>query len=192
MRTTLERVLQSIDPARTWDEVGARADDAINSFPLAKSCITEWNEFRSCMIQFLRHLECRVLRLANRTNASTDFEWGRCVRLLIREYGKSGEKAAFELARTGVEGGLNAVLRGVARRVGEQYAEGEIAARVGRWWNGLSLDEKTAATTEYLERYGHLLPSELTEGSAARVRAEFPRVLMEHTRLLQRTRRVGR
>ena len=45
---------------------------------------------------------------------------------------------------------------------------------------------------EYLKKYGHLLPSELTEGSAARVRANFPKVLAQHPKILQKTRRLGR
>ena len=56
----------------------------------------------------------------------------------------------------------------------------------------LSPDERHAACAAYLSRYGHLLPSELTEGYAARVRARFPQLLAEHPRMLQRVNRIGR
>jgi len=56
----------------------------------------------------------------------------------------------------------------------------------------LSVEEQLAASTEYLQKYGHLLPSELTEGSAARIRANLPKVLEEHPHLIQRLRQVGR
>ena len=48
------------------------------------------------------------------------------------------------------------------------------------------------ASTEYLDKYGHLLPSEMTESSAARIRGGFFTVLENHPKLVQRLRRVGR
>ena len=192
MMTTLDQLLERIDPQRTLDETDACADEAVNSFPLRSAELTEWEEFRVCLTSFMRHVEEAVLHVRAMPEASLDFEWGRCVRLLIHEYGRDGEKAAFEMARTGNEGGLYAVLKRLARRIAQQYGENEVVARIGTWWDTLSVDEKFTATDEYLREYGHLLPSELTEGSAARVRANFPKVLEEHPRLLQRMRRVGR
>ena len=111
---------------------------------------------------------------------------------LVRAYGSNGEKAAFEMARTGNEGGLYAVLKKMAQTMGEHYAENEVSAKVLFYWNGLTVPEKLAAADEYLGKYGHLLPSELTEGSAGRVRANLPKVLEEHPRLLRRLRGIGR
>jgi hypothetical protein len=190
--TGLDQLLESIDPRRTLDETDARVDEAVNSFPLSKAELKQWDEFRLCLIHFMHHIETAVLQVRTMPEASLDFAWGRCVRLLVHEYGRTGEKAAFEIARTGNEGGLYAVLKGLARRVARQYGEREVAAKVGSWWTTLSIEEKLAATDEYLEKCGHLLPPELTEGSAARIRANLPKVLEEHPRLLQRMRRLGR
>jgi len=189
---SLEQLIESLDPQRTLDEADARADEAINSFPLQDAALTQWDEFRRCLINFMRHVEAAVLHVRSMPSSSLDFEWGRCVRLLIHEYGRNGEKAAFEIARTGNEGGLFAVLRKLARRIARLYGEREVSARISTWWETLSIDKKLAATDEYLTKYGRLLPSELTEGSAARVRANFPRVLEEHPRMLQRIRRLRR
>ena len=188
--TGLGQLLESIDPQRTTEQTDARADAAINSFPQRSAVLNEWGDFKRCLIEFMRHLEAAVLQVHSMPRASLDFEWGRCVRLLVQEFGRNGEKAAFEIARTGNEGGLYAVLRKLARRIAQQYGENEVSARVGVWWDALSVDEKLAATDEYLCEYGHLLPSELAEGSAVRVRASFPKVLEEHPRLLQRMRRL--
>ena len=192
MNSKLDRVLDSIDPRRTLGEVGRRADEAINSFGPAPSQITAWDPFRACLIRFMHHVEGRVLRLREPCAMGTDFDWGRCMQALTRAYGPNGEKTAFEMARTGNEGGLYGVLRRTAEAIGEQYAENEVSARVYHFWNGLSAEDKLAAADEYLGKYGHLLPSELTEGSAARMRANLPKVLEEHPRLLKRLRGVGR
>ena len=121
-----------------------------------------------------------------------DFDWGRCTQILMRAYGSNGEKAAFEMARTGNDGGLYAVLKKMANSMAEQYIENEVSAKVSFYWNGLTVDEMLKAADEYLSKYGHLLPSELTEGSAGRIRANMPKVLQEHPRLLQRLGRIGR
>ena len=112
--------------------------------------------------------------------------------MLIKEYGANGEKAAFEMVRTGAEQGLYGVLKAVARRMVEDYAGNEIAARISNFWEDLSTDEKLAVSEEYLEKYGHLLPSELTSGNAARVRANFLKVLEEHPNIVKSLRNIGR
>lgn len=194
MTTRLEKLLDSIHPSRTIEAMDRRADDALNSFPMDVSKITEWESFRLRMTAFLLHVENVALRVRpRRPNAGGDaFHWGRCRQILIREYGPSGDKAAFEMARTGNDGGLYGVLKQTARRIAAQFAETEIRARIQQYWNALSVEEKTAAEDEYLRKYGHLLPSELTEGSAARIRVNLPDVLEEHPKLMARLGRIGR
>ncbi|MBL7223991.1 MAG: hypothetical protein ISS72_09060 [Candidatus Brocadiae bacterium] len=193
MATALERLLDSIDPERTLEEQGRRADRALNAFT-SPSLIEDWDAFRACLVRFVADLDGHLLRLPGGRPPSMgfDFDWGRCTQLLMHAYGHSGEKAAFEMARTGNEGGLRAVLRKMAMTRSEQFVENEVAARANTYWDGLSADERLAAGEEYLAKYGHLLPSELTEGSAARVRANLPRVLQEHPQLMEKLRQATR
>lgn len=192
MASKLDRLLDGIQPAKTVDQADRRADDAINSF-CPRSALTEnWNRFCDCLICFLRHTDVRLLRLRQECPMTPSYDWGRCCQILARAYGTSGEKTAFEMARTGNEGGLYAVLKKFARTMAEQYADNEILAMVSFYWNGLSIDEQFSACDEYLEKYGHLLPSEITEGNAVRVRANLPKVLQEHPRLIQHLSRIGR
>jgi len=193
MATKLQRLLLAICPERVLDETDRRVDEALNTFTAAASArIEKWDAFRGCLMDFLRHVETCVLRLSGPVRMGVDFEWGRCCQILMRTYGASGEKAAFEIARTGNEGGLYAVLSKMARQIAEQAAEKEISAKVSFFWEGLSVKERLAAGQEYLDLYGHLLPSELTEGSAARIRANLPKVLAEHPHMVRRLKRVGR
>ena len=192
MATKLEQLLDSIDPANTLDRTFAQADEAINSFPLETGQITDWQQFQGCLADFLCHIEINVLRLSATPSECQDYYWAHGIQLLRDAYGVNGEKAAFEMARTGKEGGLYAVLRGLALRMAEWYIQNEISVRIGQYWEELTTDEMISAPTEYLAKYGHLLPSELTEGSAVRIRANFPKVLEKHPYLLQQIRRTGR
>ena len=191
--TGLHALLEQLDPARTLEQTAARADEAMISFRSCPAQVTQWREFQALSVEFLRHVEGRVLRLRGGPWVSFEHDWGRCAHLLMTEFGgSSGDKAAFELARTGNEGGLYHVLRKLASRLAEEYAGNEIRARISDWWNRLTVTQKFAAMDEYLAAFGHVLPSELIEDTAARLRASFPKVLAQHPYLMQRFRQVGR
>lgn len=192
MQTKLDNLLESIDPVRTLDQVSARVDRAINSFQLKSGSIRQWDEFKFVLTRFFCYTENIVLRIHDHLQPDPDINWGRCCRLLMKEYGTNGEKAAFEMVRTGSEGGLYKVLKAVAKRMIDENAGNEIIARIVYFWDNLTVDERIAITNEYLYKYGHLLGSELTEGSAARIRANFIKVLKEHPNLIKRMREIGR
>jgi hypothetical protein len=192
MKTDLDRLLEDLDPERTIEPAFRRADAAINSFPMRCAQITDWNEFTSCILAFIAHVESHILCLRQPVRSTFDFDWGRATRILAHVYDRNGEKAAFEMARTGNEGGLYRVLKAVAMQIAEDLSENEIAARVSAFWQSHSPAEVLEASRQYLNRYGHLLPSEMTEGSAGRIRANFLRVLEKHPKLVQQLRRVGR
>ena len=187
--TDLDRLLATLDPARTLDETSARADEAMNSFPMRTAIIEDWNEFQDLMTRFTLHVRKACLRLSPGYEGNAEFDWADCRQALRKEYGPSGFKAAFETARTG---GVYKVLKTVARRLSEDYGAQEVSARAHHFLNRLTAEERISMAREYLRKYGHLFPSELTEGSAARIVESFPKVLEQHPRLLQRLRRVGR
>jgi hypothetical protein len=192
MRTKLDRLLESIDPDITLDQISARVDDALNSFRVKAGIIEDWEGFRTVLAEFFCHLRNYILRMNPSRSVDRDFDWGLCCQLLVKEYGANGEKAAFEMVRTGAERGLYGVLKGLARQMMDEYAGNEITARISNFWEALSTGEKLAASQEYLDKYGRLLPPELTSGSAARIRANFPKVLEEHPRIVKRLRSIGR
>jgi hypothetical protein len=192
MTTDLDRLLEDLDPERTIEPAFRRADGAINSFPMPRAWITDWNEFTTCLSGFVAHVESRILRLRQPVRSASSFEWGRAVRILTEIYGRSGEKATFEMARTGNETGLYGVFKAVAMRMADELSQAEIAARVNAFWQSHRPEEVLEASQQYLAQYGHLLPSEMTERSAARIRGNFLQVLENHPKLVQRLRRVGR
>ncbi len=191
--TKLDRLLSSIEPERTIDRVARLVDEAINKFLPGPEQIQQFDGFVAYIICFCRFVETTVLGLRNGApQASRDYDLGRCTHIISEAYGAQEFRTAFEIARTGNEGGLYAVLRKLGEVFAKEYTQNEIAARIWAYWNGLSLAEKLAAPDEYLSKYGHLLPSEITEGYAVRIRTNLPKVLQEHARMMQRLRRVGR
>ena len=184
----LDSLLRALDPENVNDEVRRRADNALNSFPDPRAHLERWVEFTVYMGRLFRHVEDKVLRLRPPLPPDHGTDWPRCRDCLVRIYGGDGEKAAFEIARTGTEGGLVAVAKTLAYHVADHYGENEVRARIAHFLAGLSPDEYLAAAEEYLRNWGHLLPSELTEGGGVRIKARFQEVLAYHPRLLQRLR----
>ncbi len=191
-KTQLDQLLESIDTAVTLEEVSSRVDNAMNSFNQFAGTVQKWDDFKRILTAFHWHVQKTILRSRLSHSPDTDIEWGRCCEILLKEYGPNGEKAAMEIARTGKEGGLYSILKKIAKRMIESFAGNEIRAKISHYWYPLSTEQKLAATNEYLEKYGHLLPSELTEGTAVRIKADFMKVLEQHPRLIKRLRKVGK
>ena len=192
MQTELDKLLDSISPEKVIVATFNRANEAINTFHPRSALIENWDEFRYCMAEFLRHVDNYSLLLRRPVDVSSDYYWSLCVRVLLKVYGSSGEKAAFEMARTGNDGGLIAVLRSVSMHVSEGYAKMEIQSRVDAYLKDLTVDQQLTASSEYLAKHGHLLPSEMTEKSAARIHANFGKVLEKHPWLILKIHEVGR
>jgi hypothetical protein len=191
MKTKLDKLLYSIDPARTLDQVSARVDKAINSFRVERHVIKQWGEFQYVLARFFCHLENFILHIRPPRALNPNMDGSRCHKLIVKEFGADGQRAAFEMVRTGAEGGLYAVLKKVGRRMVVEYAGNEISSKVRFFWNNLTLNERLSVPKEYLKKFGHLLPRELTEGGAIRIRANFIKVLEEHPYLIKRMRNVG-
>ena len=191
MQTKLDQLLASISPEKTIVETYNRANEAINTFQ-ASARIEKWDDFRYCMARFLQHIDFCVLRLSKPVDLSFDHCLSWFPNVLMKIYGPNGEKAAFEIARTGNEGGLYNVIKAMAMHQAEEYSQNEISAKVGTYLDRLSVDEQLDACSEYISKYGHLLPSEIAEANAIRIRANFRKVLEKHPRLLLKFHSVGR
>jgi hypothetical protein len=192
MATKLDKLIESIDPSRTFEKVSADVDRAVNTFSTRRTTIEDWDEYQSFFADFYRHVETVALKMSHSGPNDKSFYFSRCSVVLNEAFGPSGYKVAFEFVRTGKDGGLYRVLKTVANLMAEAYAKNEICARVTYFLEGLTFNEKFAAQDEYLRKYGHLLPQEWTEGSAVRLRIQFPKVLEEHPSMIRRMRRIGR
>jgi len=139
--------------------------------------------------RFLQHTENKILRIGRKRDPNMDL--GRVSRLLMKELGPSGDIAAAQMAMAGTGGGLLRVLRIIAARLAQEYTTNEISARVAKFWSEMSVEERLETTEEYLAKYGHLLPQDVTAGGAPRLKAYFPKFLEKHPELLTRLRRSG-
>ena len=180
MSTKLDRLLEAIHPDITLRPIFDRAGTAVNSFPFPDVIITQFDRFRYLLVRFSQHLDAKILRIESMPDMGVDFHWSRCYQILKQIYGPNGEKTAFDMIRTNKEGGLREVINKFTDTVVQNYAANEISAKISFYINNLSVTEKIAAGKEYVQKYGHLLPNELTESTAVRIQANFAKVLEKH------------
>ena len=180
MSTKLDRLLKAIHPDITLRPIFDRAGTAVNSFPFPDVIITQFDQFKYLLVRFSQHLDAKILRIESMPDMGVDFHWSRCYQILKQIYGPNGEKTAFDMIRTNKEGGLREVINKFTDTVVQNYAANEINAKISFYINNLSVPEKIAAGKEYVQKYGHLLPNELTESTAVRIQANFAKVLEKH------------
>ena len=180
MSTKLDRLLEAIHPDITLRPIFDRAGTAVNSFPFPDVIITQFDQFKYLLVRFSQHLEAKIFRIESMPDMGVDFHWSRCYQILKQIYGPNGEKTAFDMIRTNKEGGLREVINKFTDAVVQNYAANEINAKISFYINNLSVPEKIAAGKEYVQKYGHLLPNELTESTAVRIQANFAKVLEKH------------
>ena len=188
----LDQFLDSLDPARTLNEVRRRADEAVNSFPLDAGAMSDWWEFERTMAAFYGHLETHLLRLPTSRPVTVATGWARCCAVLSVLYGRQGEMKAFANAQSGLDGGLYSVLKKVAEHMAAETAGNEINARTASFLASLTAKEQIEAAEVYRATWGHLLPPELVSGRAVELKMHLHQVLAEHPRMLQRLRQAGR
>lgn len=191
--SSLESFLATIDPSRTIVETEQRASQAVNSFGYTSAHVSSHGDFVSLIGRFLWHCDSRILGTSHLSNPDPGFTESQALSVIRELYGPSGERVGFEMASTGVEGGLYRVLTEIAAQRARYYNSNEISARVGAYINALSADERIRVANEYVQRYGHLLPSELTEDSGPSVvAARLQQILENHPAAVSRMRGIGR
>jgi len=189
--TNLEQLLVSIHPKQSREIVERRADEAINGFPIRANIVTDAIVYRDILCRFVEHLDRHLRLLPTHVDRPRDVLWRRAAELLRKKLGPRAELVAFDLARTGAEGGLYALLRELALEAARQQVQKEIDQRVDSFCRRLTAEEYLAAGEEYLKRHGHLLPPEMTRGFAGRARVHLPELLKRHHQALATLNRVG-
>jgi len=192
MTTKLDQFLESIHPQRTREAVHRRADEALIGFEIRANIVADAIWYRHILCQFVQHLDHHLRLVPRNVDRPRDMLWQRAVELLRKTFGPRAELAAFDMCRTGAEGGLHAVLRQLALEAARHQAGKEISQRVDGFCHRLTAEEYLAAGQDYLKKHGHLLPHEMAEGFAGRARVNLAELLKRHHEALTTLNKVAR
>ena len=185
MTTKLESFLNDISPEETIERAQAAVSSSLNSISISSGKIDTWDEFKELMAELYCLVESNMIGLEKPRSINLSMDWGRCSDLLFKKYGHGGDQTAFDIAQSGVEGGLYAVMKYVAEALAQQFTTNWIGVRIGEFWDNLSLEERLAVPLEYLEKYRHILPQEILEKNPSLFAANFYRFLEHHPQMIK-------
>ncbi len=192
MPSSLDLLLRRIRPERTYDEAHRQADRVLAEFTLPHASISSLHVFQECIAGFGARLERCRLGTSDGVPAHRLYAWHRCAELLRDVYRPGGERAAFEFARTGQEGGIYRVLRDLAHAWAQAQAHSEVRTIVNGYWNGLSPRRRCEAAAEYLAKHRDLLPGDWSGSGAESLICRMPEVLLQHPQTLRQLRQAVR
>jgi hypothetical protein len=188
----LEKLLESIHPSKTHEQISSRANAAVNSFAIDTYRINDLDDLQKLMASFYDHVQRKVLRINGKLAFNPEIFWGPCRNILEKEFGSRWAITTMEICKSQIEGGLYGVLKKLAEGIIAQYAKNEITSKVTEFWNGLTLKERLSIADEYLEKFDDFLPYDLKAGNAARLRTNMFDVLVNHPKMVSSLRTLGR
>ena len=190
--TRLERYMQQLAPAVSIDPVHRRVDEALRTLPASVGgAVRNYLAFADRSVLLWWHIEPYLLDIANFPRREASDAWYQC-RLVYRAiYGSEGDKAGYEIVANNVEGGWRKVAHAFAHKMADDFIEQQVGMSASAWWSLLSTPDRHAAADEFLLKWGYLLPGELTEHSAARVRAYLPEYLKRVPEMFQKLQQIS-
>jgi hypothetical protein len=190
----LDDLLKEIDPRKTIDGFGRILDRAINSYERSSSTINDYHELMEELGHFYWHLESEFLGVGDEVNPGSEWNEGMCGRVLEESFGRNYRTTVLEMARSGVGGGLREIYRKIGEVMSGKWAQKKIDYEVIQFQNeaigDFDLFEKSVR--EYANRYGHLLPRDLTEKDNCNLKIKFFQVLNSHPYMIKRMREIGK
>ena len=186
MATQLDRLLEDI--VQYHDSYRRQMDEAIRSFSFSAFRFDSWGACEGFMEQFFAHINAHIMDPTFAGNA-------RMGMIVFRQtfepsYGQYPERAIYERLMHGHEGGLNGFVQETADAVVELFAGRDIVNKVDRYMFSIRLDGIDAAAEEYMEKWGHLLPKDITSQGTIRLAPVLGKFLKQHPRLLHRLRGI--
>jgi hypothetical protein len=192
--TKLDELLKKIDPKNTIDYFNAILDKALNSYHYSTSSIGEIDKLLKVLGDFYWYMEKKMLGLDKDIEQPEDMRIGFCEEILLKVYGRHYRTAVFDIAKSGVEGGLYSILKKIGEAMARKSAEHRIEIEAANFCNELMNDFTVYEQTvkEYAHKYGHLLPERLIEGGTVDLKINFYEVLKNHPYLVKRMREIGK
>ena len=190
MSPALIRLLEST--SRIALGTDQRIDAALNSYKPPSAIIRDRTAFVQVIAELHHAVACHLYHTQKDWPIDVEFEYGITLLFLKQEYGRNGDLAALEIARSGEEGGIRSVLRTVAQAMGKKHAEELISLCVDSYWTGQKAHELIEDARSYVRQFASLIPAGMLESGGVRIMAEFRQVLKKHPFMIAELRRKTR
>ncbi|MGA2497749.1 MAG: hypothetical protein ABSH20_08410 [Tepidisphaeraceae bacterium] len=180
----LDQFLESISPQRTILDIGMKIDRALNTFPVPAQWTGNHDSFQEMVIQFLCHVDQHLAGASSRRPPMPPYDLGHCVDVFESIYGSMGIHRAYDLARTGHEGGVYRVLRDFAAALVMRAHRHTIAKPISDFLWDMTEEGRMEMARHYIARFGSYLPPEWLEHGGVPVARNLKQILQQHPELM--------
>ena len=174
----LNGILNGLDETLIAQEIELRVDMALKQFPVTTPIVTSYPDAEAVVTRFYQFL---MLVMFNAT--VSDAMARGFVSLLMARAFPGGVEDAADIATTGVQGGVLALLTKVAeaikRQLVEQYVGGTIAAGVDL----SSWDDRVDLMDAYISRFAANVPASRRHRTAAELASHADEVIKNHMQI---------
>jgi hypothetical protein len=186
----IDELLAKIDPSETIGVSRGQMDRALNQFSFKLGMVRDFSDYCKYLAEFYCQVE--TICISRRIPVNEKMDYFRCAQILTEEYGSKGEQFAYEMVKTGADGGQYTILNLIARKTVHKYSRNIVRSHVDSFIRSLSFNERLEAAAEYRRRFGSMLPCLYVNGSVAVLAANLEKILEEHPFAIQRLHRVLR
>jgi len=187
-------MISRLDPSKNIEIAARLADQAFDSYDCDKAQLTSREEFEDRITVFYHRLNTYLYKTT--PIDESDLHWrlkGEAFEALRKMYGEYGFDIAFNMAKTGLDGGFYKILKDLAFHVAEEAHSTVIQSVVATFMQSVfPAEERQAAAREYVRKFGHLLPNNLVEDNGFTISLNLEEFLMNHPKLIKRARDAGR
>lgn len=182
----LNRMLELLDEQNITNNVGMKHDIARAQYSVIKRTVASFNEFNEEVTRFVQY-ELRATQ--GHPTMPTYMASSQGMAIVERAFhGIGGIEGAFEIARTGIRGGLRAVIDALYEYMKRQEEESYIDYVLRTEVDPLSFDDRTALMQAYLNRFRHNFPQGVRVPTALELATHYSDIIRMHTELLNSMR----
>lgn len=171
----------------TIDDWQRDIDNVINAYHSPLPEVETCEETTMFLSRFVYFIFCQWISPGRSISFHKGVYWRFCDEALREKYGPYWESVAFDMMRTGAEGGTYTLLKTLAENMAQIGARNTIKSRISEYWEGMTAEKLKRDSRKYVERFGHLLPPTYRNDRSL-LASEFARVLEQHPEMVQRMR----
>ena len=182
----LNRMLELLNEENITNEISRKHDIAREQYKVTKPTISSFNELNEEVTRFIQY----QLRATQGHPAMPQYmASSQGMAVIDRTFNSiGGIEGAFEIARTGIRGGLRAVIDTLYEYLKRQEEESYIDYVLRTEVDPLSFDDRTALMQAYLNRFRHNFPQGARVPTALELAGNYAGIIRMHADLINSIR----
>jgi len=182
----LSRMLEQLDEIHLSEVVGRHHDQARERYILTRHTVGTYEEFHEEITRFVQY---QLHATQGNPAVPRYIASSEAVNIIERAFTSiGGQEGAFEIARTGIRGGLRAVIDALYQAMKKQDEEAYIEYVLRTEVDPLSFEDRTSLMQAYLNRYRNNLSQNMRVPTAYELASNYEAIIRMHMEVINSIR----